>query len=180
MLVIKNKVRIHQSAKQVWSALTDLSKYPAWNPFMVLAQGEMKVNKGVKFLLQIDTDKLKPSSVTITHKISPYLLIWESKTLFPYWQKHQCYMKIELINEQEIEFIQFFYMKGLKTWFLGKNILRFWEKGLQDMAKALKEHLEKTNQEMMASKDALKHVPPVPMNQFRSLQEESYIFASRT
>src|SRR2546430_7840690 len=40
MRVIETAIDIHASTARVWSILTDFSAYPAWNPFIIVAEGE--------------------------------------------------------------------------------------------------------------------------------------------
>ena len=47
MKELRTEIEIQASPEKVWAILTDLSKYPEWNPFIHKAIGQAKVGEKV-------------------------------------------------------------------------------------------------------------------------------------
>jgi hypothetical protein len=52
--LIKTETVIYAPAERVWAAMTDFASFPAWNPFLVKAQGSLEPGEKLKIQLRLD------------------------------------------------------------------------------------------------------------------------------
>ena len=57
MKAIQTEIQINANQEQIWKVLTDLDKYPEWNPFIISARG--KVAEGEKLEVRISPPNKK-------------------------------------------------------------------------------------------------------------------------
>ena len=138
---IWTEIEIDASAEKIWQILTDFEKFPAWNPFVVKAEGVPKVGE----ILSIEV-KVPDASM---QKFTPEVLVADENTelrwvgnapLGAFRGEH--FYKIEGLGENKSKFIHGELFSGWLVrliWILqGKKI----EKGYVLMNKALKEKAE--------------------------------------
>jgi hypothetical protein len=76
---IKTQIEILAPPEDIWSALIDFKKYPAWNPFIKEIKG--KIKKGNQILVQLPNMKFAPK---LTQVKTNKLLEWKGILLFPF------------------------------------------------------------------------------------------------
>jgi uncharacterized protein YndB with AHSA1/START domain len=75
-------VSIDAPVDKVWAALTDISSYPAWNPYVVEASGTLRVGEKLKIIEEIG-GRRQSHAVRVT-RFDPTnrVLVWQGST-FP-------------------------------------------------------------------------------------------------
>ena len=53
MKEIKTEITIQASQEQVWQILTDLEKYPSWNPFIISSKGTINLGSKLTNVLMV-------------------------------------------------------------------------------------------------------------------------------
>lgn len=74
---IKTEITIKSTPEKVWQILTDLENYPNWNPFILSASGELKVDEQIK--IELADMKFKPKVLVYEENKE---LRWIGKFLF--------------------------------------------------------------------------------------------------
>jgi len=107
MKVFEAQIEIQAPIDVVWQKLTDFSRYPEWNPFILEAQGELKQGSVVTFRVPgVPVEMTAP----ITSLVEPTELIWEAQSSIPGMQPRyiRVLQKIDdnrtlFINREEFE-----------------------------------------------------------------------------
>ena len=83
MQLLEASAEIDVPAAQVWDVLADFAGYPEWNPFIVAAEGELRVGEQLKVTLRA------PDRPALTFKprvvaLEPgHLITWKGELLCP-------------------------------------------------------------------------------------------------
>lgn len=145
MKTLYTEIEIEASAEQVWNILTDFSRLPQWNPFMIQASGELKEGQQIEVRLQspdMSAMTIKPTLL----KVEPLReLRWLGHMIFPGLFDGEHIFTLEAVGEKRVKFVQreeFGGMfAGLVLRFVGKNTQR----GFEAMNQALKSEAEQQN-----------------------------------
>lgn len=101
MKVFEAQIEINAPVDVVWTHLTDFSGYPAWNPYILWAKGDLEVGSIVRFKV---TGQLMPFTAPITSLVENEALIWEARTPIP-GLKPRYIRRLEAISSDCTRFI---------------------------------------------------------------------------
>jgi uncharacterized protein YndB with AHSA1/START domain len=88
-VVFRAQAVIQARAEQVWHALVDLPGYPAWNPWLVRAEGEVRVGGVVWAQVRLGAKQLRAKHRVLVAE-RPVRLCWRDaglSTIFVYGQR---------------------------------------------------------------------------------------------
>lgn len=71
---VHTEIIINSSKENVWGVLTDMEKYPEWNPVMQLVEGDVAEGNKVKYLFTQDENRSYEVGTTV-HKYIPNELL---------------------------------------------------------------------------------------------------------
>lgn len=140
---IKTEIVINASKQTVWAVLTDFAAYPAWNPFIVKIEGDLKLGGKLKNSLRSgnQTMTFKP---TITELLPGERFSWLGslfvKGIFDGFHSFQ----IEELAENQVKLIHGEQFSGLLSSFILKKIGEDTRNNFIAMNRALKERAEGT------------------------------------
>ncbi len=76
---IERTIEIDRSPEQVWQVLSDLPKYPDWNPFIRHIEGSLKVGEKLRVHIAPNGKKGMKFRPTVTSATAPSSLTWIGK-----------------------------------------------------------------------------------------------------
>jgi len=138
MKVFEAQIEINAPVDIVWKALTDFSKYPEWNPFILEARGELKHGSIVRFRVPGVPAEL---SAPITSLVENQEFVWEANAPIPGFQPR--YMRIlQQIDDNRTLFVNREEFDGWVTTLLGPILEAQLGKYYPMTCQALKEFVE--------------------------------------
>lgn len=144
MKVIETEIQINADPKQVWEILTDLNRYPEWNPFIKKIKG--KIIKGEKLEVHISPPHTKEMifKPTVLSAKPHSEFRWLGHLLFPSIFDGEHSFTIEG-NENGSLLVQKEIFKGFLVPILWKSMEKNIKEGFEQMNKALKQRAEREN-----------------------------------
>jgi hypothetical protein len=126
----------------VWRLLTDLELYPAWNPFIVSAQGRAECGAFLALRLQPGQGRLWRQRARITHCSAPRELGWRRRRLVAglLERRHLIHLRPEAGGTHVHQRVEW---RGLLASFVPAARLEAVGLGLQAMNEALKQRAER-------------------------------------
>jgi hypothetical protein len=138
------EVEIHSSRSVVWKVMTDFPEYGLWNPFIPMAQGELK--EGAMLNIQIAPPGKRPGPyvVRIMKLIPNKELHWEGRMFFKWILTGKHNLEIQLIDEKNVRLIHSEEFSGILVPFVWRGFLNtVFRRGFEDMNQSLKLQAEK-------------------------------------
>ena len=143
MKELRTQIEIQASPETVWQILTDLDKYPEWNPFIHHAIGKAQVNKAVDITVQSAAKAMTLHCTVIT--VEPNReLCWQYHVMHPGLFRGEHHFTIEPIGTNHVRFIDREIFNGLLVPLQAKDIDSNSRHGFEAMDKALKTRAEQT------------------------------------
>ena len=142
MRELRTEIAIDAPTDRVWAILTDFDSFPDWNPFMLRAQGNVKVGETIEVYVK------QPDGIGMTFK--PRVLAaepnrefrWKGRMVMPGIFDGEHIFEIEELGDGSCRFVQREQFTGILTSlmlrFIGKKTLR----GFEMMNTALKARAE--------------------------------------
>lgn len=141
MKELRTEIEIQASPEKVWQALTNLEKYPDWNPFIHHAIGLAEIGKAVDIDFQSDSKGLKLHCIVV--KAQPNReLSWKYHVVHPWLFQGEHSFTIEPLGENRVRFIDREEFNGLLVPLQAKDIDTNTRRGFEEMDKALKTRAE--------------------------------------
>jgi hypothetical protein len=141
MRLIETATNIRAPAARIWCILTDFSAYPAWNPFITAAEGELR--PGARLKITIAPPGHRPMTFRpVVLVVTPdYELRWLGRLLMPglFDGEHAFGL------EQQAETCRFLHAErfsGLLLLLLGEGLFEATRQGFEAMNAALKQRAE--------------------------------------
>lgn len=143
MRQINTEIEINAAVSKVWTILTDFDKYPDWNPFIRLIEGNIK--QGQKFKARLQQPDAKPMI------FRPRCLKLEKNKEFR-WLGHlfvpglfdgEHIFKLHDLGNGKTRFIQMENFRGMLVPLLWKQLDTKTRKGFELMNEKIKELAEK-------------------------------------
>ncbi len=141
MKELRTEIVIQASPEKVWQALTDLEKYPNWNPFICHAAGKAKLGETVDIDFQPDGKGLK-LHCTVARFQPNRELSWTYHVAHPLLFRGEHIFTIEPLGENRVRFIDREEFNGLLVFTQAKDIDTNTKRGFEAMDKALKARAE--------------------------------------
>jgi hypothetical protein len=141
MKELRTEIEIQAPAEKVWQVLTELDKYPEWNPFICHAVGKAETGKTVDIDFQPDGKGLKLHCTVA--RFQPYgELSWKYHVTHPLLFRGEHIFTIEPLGENRVRFIDREEFNGLLVFTQVKDIDTNTKRGFETMDKALKARAE--------------------------------------
>jgi len=135
------EIDIQASPEKVWQVLTNLEKYPEWNPFIHHAIGSAKVGEKVDITFRSSLKDMTLHCTVI--KAEPNKeLCWEYHVILPGLFRGEHSFIIETAGPKKVHFIDREIFNGLLVPFLAKDIDTNSKRDFEKMDKALKARAE--------------------------------------
>lgn len=138
---IRTEIIIRASATKVWNILCDFSAYPDWNPFLKSIEGSMETGSRLRCHIQNgrNTFVFRPR---VTDCRSERRFEWLGHLWFQGLFDGRHYFEIEVLNEQQIRFIQGESFSGVLAGALLRKMGTDTRNGFIAMNQALKQRAE--------------------------------------
>ena len=141
MKELHTEIEIQASPEKVWKILTDLAKWPEWNPFIHHAIGKAEVDEKVDIDFQPDSKGLKLHCTVV--KAEPNReLCWKYHVILPGLFRGEHSFTIEPLGADRVRFIDREIFNGLLVPLQAKDIDTNSRRGFEAMDKALKARVE--------------------------------------
>ncbi len=141
MKELRTEIIIEASPEKVWNALTNLEKYPEWNPFICHAIGKAEAGKTVDIDFQPDSKGLKLHCTVVTAEPNRELC-WKYYFILPIVFRGEHSFTIEPIGDNQVRFIDKEIFNGWLVPLQAKDIDTNSKRGFEAMDRALKARAE--------------------------------------
>jgi len=135
MKTIKTSIVIQASAEQVWTILTNLDAYVNWNPYIVLARGELVIGHPFRLRRAGDVTRGAADAAVSAINTNDYTLSWITWWIHSRLLKTEYRFMIEVIDADSIRFLQHETLSGL--------IPIIWRSGRLDSRRSYMESMNK-------------------------------------
>mgnify|MGYP003382153307 CR=1 FL=1 len=137
------EVEIQASPEKVWQILTDLDKWPEWNPFIHHAIGKVQVGEAVDITFRSASKEMTLHCTVI--KAEPNReLRWKYHVMLPGLFNGEHSFTIEPMETDKVRFIDRETFNGLLVPLQAKDIDTNSRHGFEEMDKALKARAEQS------------------------------------
>ncbi len=142
------QIGIDADAGVVWTALTDFSKYPAWNPFMVRIEGRAEVGERLECHPLIPGLRRPVTFRPVVTRAEPRrLFAWLGHTLLPGLADGEHFFEIEPQGDDSVRLAHYQDFRGILIPFIWPFMVGRTRKGFEIWNKALKKRAEKLEAE---------------------------------
>ncbi|MBI5565800.1 MAG: SRPBCC domain-containing protein [Chloroflexi bacterium] len=143
MKELRTEIEIQASPEQVWQVLTDLNKYPEWNPFIHHASGQARAGDKVDITFRSGSKEMTLHCTVI--KAAPNReLRWKYHVILPAFFQGEHSFLIEPTGDNSVRFIDRETFTGLLIPLQASDIDTHSRRGFEEMDKALKARAETT------------------------------------
>jgi len=141
MKELRTEIKIQASAAKVWQILTDLDKWPDWNPFIYQAIGKAKLAEKVDITFRSGSKEMTLHCTVA--KVEPNrVLCWKYNVLSPLLFQGEHSFTIEPEGEDMVRFIDRELFNGLLVPLQAKDIDTNSRRDFEAMDTALKNRAE--------------------------------------
>jgi hypothetical protein len=141
---LNSEIEINASPETVWKLLTDISRFPEWNPFIRRLHGELKVGQKLVVFIQpsgASGMQFKPAVM----KVEPnHELRWLGHLIVPGLFDGEHIFQIESLGNKRVCFHQREIFSGILVPLLKKSLDTDTRRGFNEMNQRLKELAEST------------------------------------
>ena len=143
MKELRTEIIIQASPEKVWQTLTNLDKYPEWNPFIHHAIGKAKVGEKVDITFRSGSKEMTLHCVIV--KAAPNQeLCWKYHVMIAGLFRGEHSFIIEPMGTDRVRFIDREIFNGLLVPLQAKDIDSHSRRGFEEMDRALKIRAEQT------------------------------------
>ena len=137
----RNEIEIQSTQQRVWEVLTDLGKYPEWNPLLCRAKGKLIIGEKVNLTAKSASNEMNLLCTVLTVEPNRQFS-WKFHVVFPFLFRGEHIFKIEPIDEHKVRFIDREVFHGLLVPLQAKNLEMNAKPAMIAMGKALKARVE--------------------------------------
>jgi hypothetical protein len=138
MKTIKTSIVIRASAEYVWAILTNLDNYVDWNPYIVLAKGDLVVGQPLRLRRAGDMTSGAGDAVVSAINANDHTLTWTTWWLHSRLLKTEYSFMIEVIDADSVRFLQHETLSGMIPIIWRSSRLDNRQSYMESMNKALK------------------------------------------
>ena len=137
MKELRTEIEIQASPDKVWQVLTNLDKYPDWNPLIHRATGTAKVGEKVDIAVSSGSKEMTLHCTVV--KVEPNKeLRWKYHVILPGLFRGEHSFTIEPTGKNKVRFVDREVFNGLLVFSQAKDIDTNSRQGFEAMDKALK------------------------------------------
>jgi hypothetical protein len=138
MIEVKAATEIDAPAETVWSVLTALEQFKAWNPFIRDARGTTEVGGEVQVQVRTSLGIPLAFHAKVLSRADNRELHWLGHVAAPWLASGEHWFTIEPIDERRVRFVQRETFSGLLPWLGARLLRREAKRGFEAMNDALK------------------------------------------
>jgi hypothetical protein len=139
---ITTEIQITAPTSSVWEVLTDFSRYPEWNPFILEVRGAVQQSASVKYRFEFPPGVRLWATAKILRFEQQKELRWAAHFLTPWLFNGEHYFAIEPVSENTVTFRHGETFTGLLL-LLALPLLRIYgQQAYQGLNNALKKRAE--------------------------------------
>ena len=143
MKELRTEIEIQATPEKVWQVLTDLDRYPEWNPFIHHAIGSARLGEKVDITFPSGSKDMT-LHCTVVEAVPNRKLCWKYDVILPGLWSGEHSFTIETIDTDRIRFIDKEIFNGLLIPLQAKDIDTNSRRDFEAMDKALKARAEQT------------------------------------
>ena len=142
MYNIYTEIEINAPAKKVWEILTDVKKYPEWNPFIKQVEGILEEGEKIMALIQPQNSKPMTFHPKVLTVVPEKKVRWLGAFLFKGLFDGEHIWELEKLDEQNTKLVQKENFTGLLVPLFKKELEKNSKPGFVLMNKSLKKRAE--------------------------------------
>lgn len=123
MREIHTRIEIQSSPQAIWDILTDIARYPEWNPFIPYAKGPVERDGMLSIKIKTPAHAPQAYRVKILNLEAPRQLVWLGHFHVPHLIDGEHYFEIKPAGPDNVEFVQREYFRGMLVPFTWKSFL---------------------------------------------------------
>ncbi len=141
---LTTEIEIHAPTDRVWSILTDLKQFAAWNPLITQAEGDVKEGARLRVHMKLPgrTAMTSKLTVVVVHVAAERELRWLGHVLHPGVFTGEQSFELSPLGEGRTRFVQREAFRGLLVPFLPNGLAAITRRGFEAMNVALKAQAE--------------------------------------
>ena len=125
---VATEVTIDASPETVWRILTDVQRYPQWNPYIRELHGKLALAESIEFRFALFWGITLPAQACVLAAVAEHELRWAGHLLWDRLFRAEHYHIIEPISERAVRFAHGERFSGVLTMVL-VPFLRIWAPG---------------------------------------------------
>jgi hypothetical protein len=125
---VATELVIDASPETVWRILTDIQRYPQWNPYIRELRGKLAPDEPIEFRFPLFWHITLPAQARVLAAVYGHELRWAGHLLWDWLFRAEHYHIIEPISERAVRFAHGERFSGVLTLVLGP-FLRIWAPG---------------------------------------------------
>lgn len=137
MVEVRSSIEIAATAQEVWSVLTDLRRFCAWNPFIRAAEGSTDVGKSVRVRVRTSLGVPLVFHAKVLGSDEDRELHWQGHVLAPWFACGEHWFTIEPIDAHRVRFVQRERFSGVVPRFAARLLAREAKRGFEAMNMAI-------------------------------------------
>jgi len=137
MIEVNAATEIDAPAEAVWSVLTDLKSFKAWNPFIREARGTTDVGGSVRVRVRPSFGVPLVFHAKVLARQDNRELRWTGHVLSPWLARGEHTFTIEPLGADRVRFVQHETFSGLLPWLAKRLLAREARRGFDAMNQAL-------------------------------------------
>jgi hypothetical protein len=139
---LNSEIEIKASPETVWNILTDISKFPEWNPFIRRVQGELVVGQKLAVFIQPSGARGMEFKPVVMKAELNRELRWLGRLIVPGLFDGEHIFQIESLGDGRVRFRQREIFNGVFVPLLKKSLETDTRRGFNEMNQKLKELAE--------------------------------------
>lgn len=144
MREIHTRIEIESPVEVVWDVLTDTAAYPAWNPFIPRAEGELRTGSTLRIDIQTPGRKPQPYRVRVTGLEPPRAFSWLGHFHVPGLIDGDHRFELRPLSARRVEVLQWERFGGLLVPFVyGSFLNTHLRAGFEALNRSLKQVAER-------------------------------------
>lgn len=142
MKELRSEIEIAAPAGRVWEVLTGFAEYPVWNPFIIRAEGILRVGERLEVVMQQPGGGEMTFSPTVLTVAEERELRWIGHLFVPGLFDGEHIFTIEPLGAGRVRFTQREIFTGLLVPLLSRTLDDSTRRGFDAMNRALKDRAE--------------------------------------
>ena len=139
---IKTSIEINAPSNSVWQILTDVDKYPEWNPFITKISGRLYPGEKLKVRLHPPGKRERVVKPIILNLVQEKEIVWLGHILFPGIFDAEHHFIIESVSDSTVHFYHNQHFSGIFLPLFWKMLYNHVRIGFIEMNQALKRRAE--------------------------------------